>query len=154
MLITVFLSVLVLALALGNLFLSITEPKGLQSRAKQENNSSLQIQQETALPATGDDFQRMADRERVRMLNKRIDRLENLLLRINNARFVAKKLNGTNLIQKLNGFEEFKQNTRLEIAALKQQLASMQKNKPKATRKAVPETDDEKLHKLVYHSAR
>ncbi len=165
MLVTVFLSVMVLALVLGNVFLSVTKPGNAAAHLQATNPLENELQQTFQNSASSKQaFEQAADRERTRMLNKRIDRLESLLLRINNAKFVARKLNGTNLVQRLNGFEQFKQDTRLEIAALKQQLAALKKNEGEGLNQnkeadrgseepaREEEIDEERIHDWVYHS--
>ena len=157
MIVTVFLSVLILALAMGNAFLSVTSPSKIVPKAKQDTGKQGFVAAGKLRKGQGSPgFESEADAERMRMLHKRIDRLESLLLRINNTNFVAQKLNGTNLVQKLNGFEEFKQNTKLEIEALKQQLSAVKKDsgikaKP---REEIPDVPESQLHDLIFHSAK
>ena len=174
MLETVFLAVLVLALLLGNAFLSITGPKrpklvpeeemlrqdALASQAValplvsgQRAIERLVVAQpaEQNVPAfeTRPSFEEDAERERIEYLTRRIARLEQLLLKINNPRFVAEKVNLEGFYHKLKDMDSFKQNTRLEIAALKQRLDKIQpvESKPKL------EISDEKLRDLVFRAS-
>ena len=178
MLVTIFLGILIAALILGNIFLSIAKPKKIEeallreigskenSRAllqQMQNNKNIAasnhlLQQGKIRPAfvsaEQPDFRQMAEMERARMLNKRVDRLENLLLKMNGAKFVSYKLNGANLEQKLSGLEEFRQNTSLEIAALKQQLAALKGNElPEENEEEIElsAADEKRAHAIVYH---
>ncbi len=177
MLVTTFLAVLILALAIGNAFLSLTDPKRLQQKMLKESNSfpqgsegldaqdsfngeipEMQGSQSFQKPAKKRQsqdisFELAAERERIAHLNKRISRLEQLLLKINNPKFVAQKINGTNLGQKLSDLEQFKQNTKLEIAALRQRLDKIQpvKNKRKPR---IPNIGDRKLREIVFRASR
>ncbi|MBN2067909.1 MAG: hypothetical protein JW744_05565 [Candidatus Diapherotrites archaeon] len=153
MLVTVFLGVMVLALFLGNVFLSITSPK------RQQPLQDVRFSQEP-MPKEANGFknpdkglQEIAERERLRMLNKRIDRLESLLLKIGSASPVAGSLESAGLPKKLKSLEEFQQNTKLEIAALKQQLREIIPEKPKQAN-FEPSVDDERVHNLVYHAGK
>jgi len=168
---TIFLSVLVLALVLGNVFLSLASPKRLQSlsqgsdfgqpeqcQPEQETESGQASVQDSFSeardqPLPRPDFKNTAEKERVNHLNKRIERLEELLLKINNSKFLAQKLNGTKLSQRINEFDSFKQNTKLEIAALRQRLDKVQPQKKKF-KQPVPDISNEKLKQLVFRSTR
>ena len=185
MLETVFLSVLIVALALGNVFLSLTDPKrllaartrqnpgngpgfengpGLENGLAQSNildefreagESSQAAESRGSFGQVGegrDSFEQAADRERVRHLNKRIERLEQLLLKINNSKFVAQKINGTNLYSKLRDLNQFKQDTGLEIAAMRQRLDKIQPLE-KASKPKLSEISDKKLRDLVFRAS-
>lgn len=177
MLVTTFLAVLILALAIGNAFLSLTDPKRLQQKMLGESNSfssgsesldaqnslnrtiqEIQGHQSFQKPAKkgqsqGISFELAAERERITYLNKRISRLEQLLLTINNSKFVAQKINGTNLGQKLSDLEQFKQNTKLEIAALRQRLDKIQPAK-RERKPRIPNISDKKLREIVFRASR
>ena len=166
---TVFLSVLILALAFGNAFLSLTGRKRLLSARAGLKQSDLpegsegiflngrepvfsEPRMQPGLPeAKGVSFRASADSERLAFLGKRIERLEQLLLKIDKSKFVAQKINGTDLFQRLKELEQFKQDTRLEIAALKQRLDRIRpvKERPK---NPVPEISNEKLRRIVFRS--
>lgn len=177
---TIFLTVLVIALALGNVFLSLLNPKRLERLSKagemqdgdsglgqasvQDSFSESRISNEFPIGSQSTDRSKMLDdstekqdfdsnanRERIRYLGKRIDRLEQLLLKLNKSDFVAKKINSTNLGHKLSDIDKFKQKTRLEIAALKQRLDKVQ---PAARRskELIPDISDKRLHELVFRT--
>ena len=179
MLETVFLGVLVLALLLGNAFLSITSPKrarrmpegempeldALAGRAFPQQAVSGQSAFEShalaqppvleqSFPAfeTKSSFEEDVESERIDYLNRRMARLEQLLLKINGSKPLAEKINGSTLSQKLGDLDEFRQNTRLEIAALKQRLDKVQPVERKA-KGNVPEISDEKLRDLVFRAS-
>ncbi len=163
---------------MGNAFLSLTDPKRIEKMADKMRKESLSgknlIAPNNALVAPdASDFQndlvqtsvqdsyseampettfgQKASMEKIAYLTKRITRLEELLLKINNSQFLVQKLNGTNLSQKITEFETFRQNTKLEVAALKQRLDKIApvKKKPKLN---IPEISDKKLHDLVFRS--
>ncbi len=152
---TLFLAVLIVALFLGNVFLSLTDPKRLKRAAGAEPalEQSFELRPEEMALAEPVSFEGNAAKEKMDYLNKRVDRLEQLLLKIDNSKFIAQKLNATNLYQKLNGLDEFKQNTRLEIAALKQRIDKVQPA-PKAKKVKVPEISDENLKEIVFRASR
>jgi hypothetical protein len=190
MLETVFLSVLVIALLLGNSFLSLTDPKrlllkrarksdGLRQNAGEKQAIQLQrpameplsMQQRpfqglpeaqapfSLTPVFGQDaspmakpmpsFEGTAERARIDYLNRRIARLEQLLLKISGSKPIAEKIKVPELSKKLGDLDEFRQNTGLEIAALKQRLDRIQpvETRPKAS---VPEISDERLRDIVF----
>ncbi len=190
MIATIFLSVLILALFLGNAFLSLTDPKRLKVAAKQQENNipqndfDLESQQVHETVQQKYDFQEAEEIqgnesrtlvakskyegnefnakpipleessqiERVDYLNRRIARLEQLLLKLNGNGVIAQKINTTELNQKLENLGEFKQNTKLEIAALKQRLDKIQPLEKKK-KQNIPEISDKKLRDLVFRAS-
>ncbi len=149
MLETLFLAVLIIALAMGNAFLSLTSPKRLAKMAQGKNQAS----QEMVCPSEPElSFEDRAEKERIEYLGRRIERLEQLLLKLDKSDFVAQKINTTNFSQKLEELEEFKQNTRLEIAALKQRLDKIQPESKKRPKPA-PNLSDEKLREIVFRAS-
>lgn len=153
MLVTIFLVVLIIALVLGNILLGLLKPsKQLQQQGYPAQSAQSQKKTSSVFKSSAV-FEEAAEKERIGLLNKRIDRLESLLLKINGTKFLGKKLNGTVLGQKLVDFNEFKDNTKLEIAALKQELARV-KNQLGIKERKNPGEDypisDEKLHELVF----
>ncbi len=203
MIATIFLSVLILALFMGNAFLSLTDPKRLKAMAKQQEingvetglesrqyvQEELPIVQETMRPVqeavqqkydfsetgeiTGTGQRALVVRskyagslpvvkpmpleeatqiERVEYLNKRITRLEQLLLKLNENGSISQKINTADFNQKLNSLSEFKQNTRLEMAALKQRLDKI-KPVEKKSKPNISEISDKKLRDLVFRAS-
>ena len=205
MIATIFLSVLILALFLGNAFLSLTDPKRLRVAAKKREINGIAktncteaingsetilenqqyakeevqetVQQKYNFQKTDeikDDkirtlvakskyernntlaksipLEESSQIERVDYLNRRIARLEQLLLKINGNGSITQKISTTELTQKLNSLGEFKQNTKLEIAALKQRLDKIQPVEKKKTEN-IPELRDEKLRDLVFRAS-
>ena len=160
MLETVFLGVLVLALLLGNAFLSITSPKrarrmpegempeldALAGRAFPQQAVSGQSAFEShalaqppvleqSFPAfeTKSSFEEDVESERIDYLNRRMARLEQLLLKINGSKPIAEKINGSTLSQK-------------------QRLDKVHPVERKA-KGNVPEISDEKLRDLVFRAS-
>jgi uncharacterized small protein (DUF1192 family) len=148
-LVTVFLVVLVTALVLGNVFLTLLKP--VQAQCPSSAAVRLEKPRPGVFRANGA-FEEAVEKERIQLLGKRIDRLEGLLLRINGSHFLGKKLNGTVLGQKLNDFTQFKDNTKLEIAALKQEVARLKGalGMHKEPKQDDYQISDEKLHELVF----
>ena len=175
---TLFLTVLVIALGLGNVFLSLTDPKRIkklininkedQSPVSELGQTTVQdsfSEADTNLEKGGfvvrgkvlnrslehNSLDSEADRERIIYLGKRIDRLEQLLLKLNKSDFVAQKINSTNFGQKLSELDTFKQKTKLEIAALKQRLDEVKPVVKKQT-KNISNISDKRLHELVFRT--
>ena len=151
--VTVFLVVLIVALIFGNVFLSLLKPSIPPIPADfhpeiGENENNFETKERSK------DFEDISRNEKLNYLNKRMNRLENLLLRVNNTQFLGKKLNGTKLFQKVNDLDEFRQNAKLEIAALKQEFAKIKKSngEPEKEKKQEEDIDEEKIHRLIYHS--
>lgn len=165
MLTTVFLGVLIIALALGNAFLSLAPKRkagnalipreGAQSSEYFPSNAAFQFQGTKLPKASGRvaAFEKELEREKIAYLNKRMARLEQLLLKMNSSGFIAQKLGDSDLGQRLKTLEDFRERSRLEIAALKQRLDG---NVPleKKQLEEIPEISDEKLHSLVFRSGR
>ncbi len=205
MVVTIFLSVLILALFLGNAFLSLTDPKRLKAAAKQreingtDTTNSIEtingsetvlesqqyaqeevretVQQKYNFQETEEiqnneskilvakskydgntsltksiPLEESSQVERVDYLNRRIARLEQLLLKLNGNGSIAQKINTTELTQKLDSLGEFKQNTTLEIAALKQRLDKIQPVEKKK-KQNIPKISDKKLRDLVFRAS-
>jgi len=165
---TLFLVVLIVGLVLGNVFLSLTSPRRIQ-RALMAENGLQELSSESdfvpynAPSSTSAEFdqppmiappslEQQVVKDRFVHLNKRMDRMEQLLLKINESKFLAQKLNGTNLVQKLNKVDKFQQTTKLEIAALNQRLDKILPEK-KRVKKPGPGISDEKLREIVFRSA-
>ncbi len=151
--ITVFLLILITALLLGNALLSMLKPRAEPDKrqsVKSEMRARIAASASKHFPAQG-----RAKQENVDELNKRIERVENLLLKVNGSQFLGKKLNGTVLGRKLNDFVQFKNNTKIEIEALKEDLANTKKDlgvkekEPKENYKI----SDEALHNLVFRGS-
>ena len=136
---TLFLTVLVIALGLGNVFLSLTDPKRIEkliTANKEDQNPVSELGQTTVQDSFSEADNNLenggfavrgkvlngshkynsldseADKERIIYLGKRIDRLEQLLLKLNKSDFVAQKINSTNFGQKLSDLDAFKQKTK------------------------------------------
>lgn len=163
MVVTAFLAVLVLAFFLGNVFLSLASPKRMRKQLEKElgllpdNGSGL-------LPARGTfqglsenqvlekaSFEQRLSSEKLSHLNKRVDRLEQVLLKLSSSKAVAKNLRASNLSRKMDDYVKFKERTRLEIAALKQRLDKVQPSSKKRGRG--PEISDEKLRDIVFRAS-
>ena len=148
--ITIFLIVLIVALVLGNLFLMLLKPKSKEQNSLPATQTNLGAFQ----PAPKSSFK--PGNHKPNAVDKRVDRIENLLLKINGSEFLGKKLDSTVLGKKLNDLTRFKTNTKVEIEALKEQMAQV-KNEIGIKEKTNPCQDydisDEKLHELVFKSA-
>ena len=156
---TIFLVVLIGALVLGNILLALIKPGSEQRADKAEPIEQPKlVESQEKLPGvfkSNPSFAQDTGQERANQLNKRIDRLESLLLKINGSKFLGKKLNGTVIGQKLSGYNEFKGNTKIEIAALKQDIARVKKEigiKEKKNPGEDYQINDKKLHELVFQT--
>jgi hypothetical protein len=162
MVVTTFLSVLILALFLGNVFLSLASPKrlrkqfqaGLEGLPPEQLEARLVQEPSRAVVAAGPkqvSFEQRLGLEKFAHLNKRMDRLEQILLKLGSSKVLAKKLDATTLSRKMDDYGKFKETTRLEIAALKQRLDKVQPA-PKKSKKNIG-ISDEKLRDLVFRAS-
>jgi len=171
MVVTTFLGVLILALFLGNVFLSVASPKRLQKQFRGELDGVAQDELEAGFlqgqsqavgaaaltvasagtVANQASFEQRLGSEKMALLNKRLDRLEQILLKLSSSEVLAQKLDATTLSKKMDDYSKFKETTRLEIAALKQRLDKVQPV-PKKDKKAV-EISDKKLRDLVFRAS-
>ena len=83
-------------------------------------------------------------------LIRRIDRIERILINFNNPSFFNKKLVDTEFYEKLEGFRDFKNDSRIQIAALKQQLEKIHPAKTK-NKNTVSSTEAKRIHELAYN---
>tara|TARA_B100002003_G_C13874074_1_gene427168 strand:- start:88 stop:561 length:474 start_codon:yes stop_codon:yes gene_type:complete len=152
MIITVFLVVLVVSLILGNLLLSLLKPK-LAPAGHSVTPAIQKPSSNSFKPNTAPNNQ--SNKQSLFSITNRIDRVEKLLLRANAPKFIGKKLDSTVLGRKMNDFTEFKTNTKVEIEALKEDVARL-KNELGVMEKKRPgedfEISDDKLHNLVFRS--
>ncbi len=168
MVVTTFLGVLILAFFLGNVFLSITSPKRLQKQFQGELDEVTQEEMEAgfvqassqpvgaAVASAGTvpnqaSFEQRLGFEKRALLNKRVDRLEQILLKLSSSNVLAQKLDATTFSKKMDGYSKFKETTRLEIAALKQRLDKVQPVSKKAKKNI--EISDKKLRDLVFRAS-
>lgn len=149
----IFLVVLIIALAIGNALLSISNPESESKNPSQPSgisNSSLKSgNYGNAMPSNFNSNQ-------LNGLNRRVDRVENLLLKLGNSDEVAKKVAELKLSQKVNELSEFRQSAKIELEALNEKIDSigeklgqhnlLQKN---------PEEEDaefrQKIHNIIYN---
>ena len=152
MIITVFLVVLVVSLILGNLLLSLLKPK--PAPAGQPVPSA--VPKHPSAPLKPNIVPtNQPNKQSLFSITSRIDRVEKLLLRANAPKFIGKKLDSTVLGRKMNYFTELKTNTKVELEALKEDVAKL-KNELGVMEKKRPgedfEISDDKLHNLVFRS--
>ena len=152
MIITVFLVVLIVSLLLGNFLLSLLKPKPAPadysiSPAKPVHLGSVINSNpgQSSLP----------NKQNILSITNRIDRVEKLLLRANAPKFIGKNLDSTVLGKKMNDFTQFKTSTKVEIEALKEEVARL-KTELGVKEKKRPgedfEISDDKLHNLVFRT--
>jgi len=151
MVVTVFLGVLIAALIFGNILLSLLKPgskkgQGMPSANALANSPSHSFGRDSVLL-------KASERERQNMLNKRIDRLEKLILTINGPEFVEKKVDSTVMGKKFSDLNDFRRRARVEIAALKDEMKAVKKKlgvKEKKNPGKEYQISDKKLHDLVF----
>ncbi|MDP6670227.1 MAG: hypothetical protein QGI60_00230 [archaeon] len=153
MIITVFLVVLVVSLILGNLLLSLLKPKPVASAEHSMPRASSKHSSDSFKPNSVSSPQ--PNKQSIFSISNRIDRVEKLLLRANAPKFIGKKLDSTVLGRKMSDFTEFKTNTKVELEALKEDVAKL-KSELGVKEKKRPggdfEISDDKLHSLVFRS--
>ena len=152
MLITVFLVVLIVSLLLGNLLLSLLKPKPAQAGYPAD---SAKPKPSSGLFKPNSNLSSPHNKQNISSITNRIDRVEKLLLRANAPKFIGKNLDSTVLGKKMNDFTQFKTNTKVEIEALKEEVAKL-KTELGVKEKKRPgedfEISDDKLHSLVFRS--
>lgn len=187
MLVTVFLGVLVLALLIGNAFLAITKPSANNMKPEKPSNPDFdmpfEMEQNYPLksppgrnyvnPELHSDIPEVkALAQKVLMAHRRLDNLENLVYQSKNNDFAGE---GTIIktSKKLDSLLDFKNNTKIEIEALKERVATIEKrNNIKPRQKTFEEPEDsedsedaensgsensdemEKIHNLIYRGSR
>ncbi len=146
-----FLVVLIVALLLGNFLLSLTKPKA----SKKENGFS---SENADAKSNGFSQNQNSDANgQFSSLYKRVDRIENLLLQLNNSDEVLRKLAELKISQRVSELSDFRQSAKLELASLKERLDSIECKKPERTKALheFSESDEEfdkKIHQILYHS--
>lgn len=141
MIVTAFLAVLTLALLIGNAFLFFIpkKPKNhAPGTARTYQPQIIPAQETRDTGTTSQAVKTLVFEERINLLNKRIARLEETSLQQKNP----------------SDFREFKNNTRIEIEALKQRLSSLRKElnlePDDLKKKPYEEISNEKIQALVY----
>lgn len=138
-------AVLLLAAANGYVFLKKPEQKRptIRQMAKtgrlipravsvQENYSEEIIEDENGdLPAGANEIMQanpaLFDR-RIDIINKRISRLENILLKLENGGTLERELEISTVAKRLDRLDDFRRDMKIEIEALKQHISRIQKN--------------------------
>jgi len=97
--------------------------------------------------------------EKVNLLNKRIEKIEGLLLRMTTPEFADKKLGALEISKKLEKLLDYRNDSKIEIAALKERVAALEAGKkpnPKKYKKIEEDLSkyDERIHNLVYRAGK
>lgn len=149
----IFLVVLIIALAIGNVLLSISNPESEPKNSSQPaglSNSGLKSGNSgNAMPSNFNSNQ-------LNGLNRRVDRVENLLLKLGNSAEVSRKLAELKLSQKVNELNEFRQSAKIELEALSEKIDSLdEKMNPHNLLQKNPEEEDaefqQKIHNIIYN---
>ena len=151
--VTVFLLILVFALIIGNVFLSITKPIQGDLQVLPEESALLwpNIEEQAKYRKTEAHANTVHSSVQSEVKN-RLDRLERILLGLNTTTFVGKKLNATKLYRKLNELSDFRNDAKIQIAALRDELEQLKSGKlKKAKKKGIPKLKDKRLHELAYN---
>ncbi len=136
-LLTIFLVILIVALLIGNFFLSVTEPKEKQAFAGSETQKLL-MPSDTLSP--GD----------VYLIHEKLDRIEKSISERSPS---AAELQQDELIKKLEALVNFRREMTIEVEALKDQVKEIKGSaglQDKAQREI--EIDNQKLHDLIYNN--
>lgn len=173
-----FLTVLIIALVIGNVLLSLTSPNKSTAVKSPTENVKSSVSTNSSIYSNGNGssnsiglsnsinstpLYNSSAFDQLNQLNRRIDRVENLLLKINNSDEVAIRFAELKLTQKVNDLVEYRQNSRIEIEALKEKISAIEETflphsseKPLPSRENFSENDDEKfqrkIHEIIYHS--
>jgi predicted nuclease with TOPRIM domain len=164
MLETLFLGVLIIALIIGNLLLFFTNPKN-SSNFMPKNSTSLQeeLKQQVLFSSKNNEIQQSipstvieeaylnqskirALEEKIRLAHYRLNDLEKTIK--NNNNFLIQKLDFSRFEKKLKQFEEFKSNTVIELAALKQIINELKANSKNSNKQELKK-EFEKANKKI-----
>ncbi len=152
---TVFLFVLVIALALGHALLYLTKPRA--ESAENEGNEAALIP-EIPENAHGKGFPETTSadlsagykalNEKIKMAHSRLGDLERVVLEVAN----AKEIRDSKIVEnRLQNLDNFKANTSVELKAIKEILGEIKNNKNGKGKEA--DLSGEEMHKIIYRSA-
>ncbi len=149
-LVTIFLFVLALVLALGHLLLYLTRPRAGGGRAAAGSPADVQEEKLAEVNSADLSARYKALNEKIRMAHSRLGDLERVVLDVAD----AKKIKDSRLIEsRLQNFDNFRANTSVELKAIKEILGEMQENKNKKGRKGKEaDLSGEEMHKIIYGS--
>src|SRR3989344_286053 len=151
---TIFLFVLVIALALGHALLYLTKPRAESAENEDEIALPAADAQEEKFPAaTSADLSARykALNEKIKMAHSRLGDLERVLLEVAN----AKEIRDDKIIEnRLQNLDNFKANTAVELKAIKEILGEMrEKENKKGEKEKESDLSREDMHKIIYRSA-
>jgi len=152
---TIFLFVLVIALALGHALLYLTKPRAESAENEDEIALPAADAQEEKFPAaTSADLSARykALNEKIKMAHSRLGDLERVLLEVAN----AKEIRDDKIIEnRLQNLDNFKANTAVELKAIKEILGEMrEKENKKGEKEKEADLSGEEMHKIIYRSRR
>ncbi|MBI2529536.1 MAG: hypothetical protein HYW05_00140 [Candidatus Diapherotrites archaeon] len=154
---TVFLFVLVIALALGHALLYLTKLRGPGAESPGSGSEiappAADAQDEKFPAATSADLSARykALNEKIKMAHSRLGDLERVLLEVANAKEMKE---GKIIESRLQNLDNFKANTAVELKAIKEILGEMREGKNKKGKKGEEaDLSREDMHKIIYRSA-
>ncbi|MBN1940813.1 MAG: hypothetical protein JW772_01380 [Candidatus Diapherotrites archaeon] len=151
MIVTVFLGVLILALVLGNgLLFFIPKHRGFSGQIPLQGSG---ISEETAfIDNRNPEISKLVMDERISLLNRRLERIEQILLRLNGKEYSGKV--SPAVARKIVALEDYKRNSHIEIQALKERMDSFDRHlNISSKRSSGKEVDisDERLRDMVFN---
>lgn len=159
---TTFLIIVVFALILGNAFLAVTRPSEEKSEESGHEVASYEYKQEFPVqspPGRNFNSQILPDastqalNEKVMMAHQRLDTMENAIVKIGKATLESDDKKNGRIKKKLNSLINQKNNTKIEIEALKDRVARLEElnDFPHSSREEKTEELKQKIHDLAYN---
>ncbi len=150
--VTIFLFVLVIALAFGHALLYLTRPRA--ESAENEIAFIPEDAQEKKIPALNSadlSARYKALNEKIKMAHSRLGDLERVVLEVAD----SKEINGGKTIEnRLQSLDNFKANTAVELKAIKEIIGEIKEKKNKKGKKGKEiNLNGEEMHKIIYRSA-
>jgi|SRR3989344_8316932 len=149
--VTIFLFVLVIALALGHALLHLTRPGAGNGNAAAGGSSDAQEEKLAEVNSSDLSARYKALNEKIKMAHSRLGDIERVVLEVAD----AKEIKDNKIIEsRLQNLDNFKANTAVELKAIKEILGEMREGKNKKGNKGKEaDLSREDMHKIIYRSA-
>ncbi|MFH1239586.1 MAG: hypothetical protein V1672_00005 [Candidatus Diapherotrites archaeon] len=164
---TTFLIIVVIALVLGNLFLAVTKSsnkktdesyneESYQTFEPSDDQSGYPVQ---SPPGRNFNSQSLPDastqalNEKIIMAHQRLDAMENAIVKIGKATLEKDEVKNGKIKEKLDSLINQKNNTKIELEALKDRVARLEELNDFSHKSREEETEDlkQKIHDLAYN---
>jgi len=164
-LLTTFLIILVFALILGNAFLAVTKPLKEKSEEQYPEITSYNAEQEFPVqspPGRTFNGQNLSDvstqslNEKIMMAHQRLDAMESAIVKIGKSTLEKDEVKNIKIKEKLDSLINQKNNTKIEIEALKDRVAKLEESADLYPESSKEETEElkQKIHDLAYNKSK